>query len=127
MSEYKTLKEWFGNAKRGDGRKFRHICFEEGKFFEPIFLDCEGQWVGVDELNECSFYDEDEGDFTIFVPPKKTKSILMYSPVRKSPTKGHHWYFVGESWNTRKDNFHSGSSGEIVGWMTCHAEVEDDT
>ena len=53
MSEYKTLKEWFGEKTRGNGEVFFTPCEKNSlreimnDWYEPIFLDRFGNWYGL--------------------------------------------------------------------------------
>lgn len=86
----KTLKEWFGDATRGDGRRFR-CCYWHASskgWFEPIFLADYNRdggidknvWHGVDENGE---YDSWMGDnpylFQLYTEPKKTETRWLWA------------------------------------------------
>jgi len=124
MSEYKSLKEWFGKATRGDGRKFSLNHWNSHTYFEPIFLT-RGVWHGVDEAG-CSleWQEESISPFREWHPPKKTKKITLYKPVFE--TIRNKFYCPQDAqWHSDKDyyksNFH-----DIKGWMRQEVEVDDE-
>lgn len=70
--EAKTLKEWFGDATRGDGRRFKCHDWMTGDWFEPIFL-AKGDWVGIDSTGDSFQWGECEDEFELYTGPKKTE------------------------------------------------------
>jgi hypothetical protein len=113
MSEFKTLKEWFGDATRGDGRKFQYTTYASYEYFEPIFLDDSGYWHGLDEEELPLICEDSQLAFKLYVKPKKTRSVMMFKPICKAPTNSEYW--CPDSWNSRQSNFHG---SDIVGWLT---------
>lgn len=78
MSEYKTLKEWFGEATRGDGRKFSIIHWNSYAYFEPIFL-ANGVWFGIDEAGYAVEWSEESiNPFKEWHPPKKKVTKYLW-------------------------------------------------
>ena len=75
-TEAKTLKEWFGNATRGNGRKFRLSEWPIDEWFEPIFL-FKGYWNGVDESGDSLCFPESDGKFEL----KKTETRWLWANV----------------------------------------------
>lgn len=98
--EFKTLKEWFGDATRGDGRKF--IEGDDSKFFwfEPFFKDANSYWHVLSQNG--LHHAEDENDvFKLWRPPKKKKKLWLWAEKasyvsRGSPSWIHHPEFLSE-------------------------------
>jgi len=78
----KTLKDYFGEADRGDGRLFKQPW--STIVFEPIFRDKQGRWHGVDT----SAIDDDEDNSEVwwenfecepYTEPKKTETRWLWA------------------------------------------------
>lgn len=127
MSEYKTLKEWFGDATRGDGRKFtRHGDWALQCFFEPIFSQDDfdtgiRRWHGLDEQGRY-FYELDDAcdNWKEWHPPKEKKKITLYRPIIKFGPQ----YIYG-SWSSLAKENHSIHMGEVVGREEREIEVDE--
>lgn len=77
-SQYKTLKEWFGDATRGDGRKFIEGDDSEFFWFEPFFKDANSYWHVLSQNG--LHHVEDENDvFKLWHPPKKKKKLWLWA------------------------------------------------
>lgn len=114
-----TLKEIFGDATRGDGRKFTktRIC---GWFFEPIFRVGD-LWSGINEKGESENWSHDGAEWVEYTPTKKTKKITLYRPVLKFPCG---LYEVAGPWQSEKkpdERFFY----PVVAWQTMEVEVDD--
>lgn len=117
MSEYKTLDEIFPDGKP-DGRKFE---VKNSPFIvEPKFRSRDCVWYSLNQNNDgCSYgpsylYKE-------YVPPKQTKKVKMYKPVRRG--YGIHYRTrADDEWHTDKDNFTD--TRTILGWLEMEAGVE---
>ena len=76
--EAKTLKEWFGDATRGDGRRFRCHDWMTGDWFEPICL-AKGDWVVIDSTGDSFQWGECEDEFELYTEPKKTETRWLWA------------------------------------------------
>ena len=131
MSEYKTLKEWFGEATRGAGRKFTRSGWLEDQWLEPIFLDSQKEWNCLNNEGRSVSWNSVLYTFKEWHPPKKTKKIIMYKPIFKHKTEEYFFTpFDLTSWCSSKDT-HEGLRtteryGNIVGWISQEVEVDDE-
>lgn len=117
MSEYKKLDEWFPDGKP-DGRMFK---VEKSSFIiEPKFRDWYGTWYCLSQDLVCCSYTH-AAKFKEYVPPKQTKKVKMYKPVRRG--YGIHYRTRSDDeWHTDKDNFTE--TRTILGWLEMEIEVE---
>lgn len=114
-----TLKELMGDKTRGDGRKFTNPDFLES-WFEPIFYhEKEQGWVGLYDDRLETFYENMSG-WREWTPPKKTKKVKLYRPIRKIGET----YCAIPTWMTDKPWFLS-QYNDIVGWQEMEVEVEE--
>lgn len=74
MSEYKSLREWFGTEKRGDGRKFKIEDGSDEEYFEPIFKDYDGVWYGLIQ-DGLSRYFVEEQRFALWTPKQEEQTF----------------------------------------------------
>ena len=112
-----TLKELMGDLKRGDGRLFTAKGWETRDNFEPIFLDRDGYWHGLDRDGDSVEQSEHtEGFYEV----KKTKIIKMYSPIIDGYEKN---YCSQGEWHTDKTNW--AIKPEIKGWLELEVEVDE--
>lgn len=90
MSEYKTLKEWFGKATRGDGRKFTRMDWLENQWIEPIYLDVhEDDWHGLNQDGYSKSLTEEFFHFKEWHPPKKKVTKYLWYNSINSSTSGY--------------------------------------
>lgn len=115
-----TLKELMGDKTRGDGRKFAFKGWAENKWFEPIFWASNG-WVGIDESGEDHNYSEDYSNWHEWTPPKQTKKVQLYRPIRKYHDGIYH---VSDTWESEKKAEREHTS-DIVGWQEMEIEVTE--
>lgn len=78
MSEYKTLKEWFGQATRGDGRKFTRSDWLENQWLEPIYLDKHKDWHCLDYEGYSRAWGSVNYPFKEWHPPKKKVTKYLW-------------------------------------------------
>lgn len=78
-----TLKELMGDKTRGDGRKFARTNWPENEWFEPIFLSAISCWYGMKHDGAADLFPDDGSDkWHEWNPPKQTKKVKLYAPVR---------------------------------------------
>lgn len=78
-TEKKTLKEWMGQATRGDGRKFTQESWPWDQSFEPIFLAA-NRWHGVFNCGESGNFTSHSAWYE-WTPPKKRKMVVFRAPI----------------------------------------------
>lgn len=119
-----TLKELMGDLTRGDGRRFFNL--ERRIVFEPIFLDCYGDWLGLSPQGiQYSFCEVASNQWQIDNPAtyRKKIKIRMYSPIyRNNSGIG---YFMEDGWSSSKNDFDQIPINPIVGWQEMEVEVDE--
>lgn len=123
MSEYKTLKEWFGESTRGDGRKFTRVDWLENQWVEPIYLDRHKDWHCLDYEGYSRAWGSVNYPFKEWHPPKKTKKIVLYKPVFKT-IKNSFYCPSDANWHSDKD-YYKNNFYDIKGWISQEVEVDD--
>jgi hypothetical protein len=125
----KTLDEWFPEG-RGNGMKFTEVCLGDYSWYEPIFR-VGHLWNGIWSDGKLMTV---SGDTRVreWHPPKKTKKVTMYRPIRRSSNAGH---VIVDSWRADKSYFvecivnPSVASIQdiqtIVGWQECEVTVDE--
>lgn len=77
----KTLKDYFGDATRSEGKRFRKKDSKK-TWFEPIFKDNCGFWHGLDDsdsLTDNSDYWSENTECEPYVEPKKTETRWLWA------------------------------------------------
>lgn len=117
-----TLKDFFGDKKRGDGRKFTNPDkLGSNGWFEPIFLNSNRLvWFGLDRRGYGTNFDANDGSWTEWHPPKPKKKITLYRPVFKNNGGK---YNTDTTWHYPKEE--SGWLWTIVAWEEREVEVDD--
>lgn len=120
MSEYKTLDEYFPDGKP-DGRKFTYAGWRDRFWFQPYFKSEDSRWHGIDQdgFHQTWICDLKWKEWN---PPKQTKKVKMYKPIRKG-YENNYRTLSSDEWHTDKDNFVLRK--DIVGYLELDAEVKE--
>ncbi len=112
-----TLKEFFGDTTRGDGRIFTHYNIP---YFEPMWLDSFGYWVGPNDRGaSCSIKETEQ--VSEWHPPKLKKKVTLWRPIFRAYLNEK--YSTGDFWCSDKSYWNSSSN--IVAWESREIEVDE--
>lgn len=113
-----TLKDFMGDLKRGDGRKFKSEYYSAHQWFEPIYKTDVGTWYGLCENGSNFFSGEDHCEnWEPYTEPKTKKKVTLYRPITKEGEN----YLLYDRYCNNKDLFY----GHVVGWQEIEVEVDE--